>query len=385
MTTPVPPPPPDPRPPAHDTPAPPAPPVGAQARELARLVRLADRRWTRTVLASGALTIALPSVLLALGHPRLAASVLAPALGCFVVLVFLAEVALRQLHPPGLHGREAPWRHPWRGPVGRGFDVLANSRLVGVLCEPLPELAMRSDIRDVVYVNYLVEAARLAPLVPRGLALQRLGPQGRWALFTFLTYRHGHFGFRAMGALRRLLPSPVQTNWRIHVRDPRTGHEGIYFVTNAIEHTLMALAARLTTRGMPMHVPARTKHRRTERGVYEVEFDPGHGSAPDLALALEECDEPALTGPWAECWPDWDSFLAYCVQQDRAMATQPEWGEVSRQEIDLGITPKVCVPLAGTVRSEHARAIVGDAPPLCFRVPAVGFNFELELHDALGP
>jgi hypothetical protein len=32
--------------------------------------------------------------------------------------------------------------------------------------------------------------------------------------------------------------------------------------------------------------------------------------------------------------------------------------------------------------SRAARAIVGDAEPLCFRVPSVSFEFSLEAHDS---
>src|SRR5437762_1672485 len=101
---------------------------------------------------------------------------------------------------------------------------------------------MESDVTDVVYVSHLVDAGKLEPLVPEGLELDRLGPDGARGLLTFLTFRHGHFGPRLLGPLRRWLPSPVHTNWRIHVRDPRTGQRGIYFVTNAIDSAPHALA-----------------------------------------------------------------------------------------------------------------------------------------------
>ena len=91
-----------------------------------------------------------------------------------------------------------------------------------------------SDITDVVYVSYLVPAASLEGYVPQGLELQRLGEGGRWALFTFLTYRHGHFGFEFLGPIRQLLFSPIQSNWRIHVKDPRTKHIKV-LVLSAIE------------------------------------------------------------------------------------------------------------------------------------------------------
>jgi hypothetical protein len=152
---------------------------------------------------------------------------------------FAIEAILRRSRPDTSHGRWAQWHHPRRA-VGRVIDIVANSRFVRALTELFPVPAMVSDITDVIYVNYLVDASRLEPLVPAGLELQRVGTKGELAVFTFLTFRHGGFGPRLLGPLRRLLPSPVQTNWRIYVRDPRSGHAGVHFVTNAVSSTIHA-------------------------------------------------------------------------------------------------------------------------------------------------
>ncbi|MFO0603760.1 MAG: DUF2071 domain-containing protein [Polyangiales bacterium] len=295
-----------------------------------------------------------------------------------------AEAVLRRARPDAHAGRHAPWRYPERGAVGALWDFAANSRVAEALIEPMPVPPMVSDIGEVLYVNHLVEAERLAPLVPAGLELQRLGPDGRYALFTWLTFRHGNFGFEFLGPLRRLLPSPVQTNWRIHVVDPRTGVRGIHFVTNAIDRAPPALAARLTTEGMPMHVLRAASLERHPDGAVTLALDPGDGSAPDGRCALRPCPTPALEGPWRACWGDWRAFLDYCVPQDRAMSTEPWLDRVTRHEIELGLDPARCEPLAGEVSSKRAAAYVGDAPPLCFRVPAVRFRYAVERHDRLG-
>lgn len=300
-----------------------------------------------------------------------------------VWFALVTEVVLRRRRPIAEYGRDARWRHPWDNVIGRALDVVANSRLAGVFLEPLPAFAMVSDITDVVYVNYLVPAERLAPLVPAGLRLQRLGPDREYALFTFLTYRHGHFGFRMLGPLRRLMPSPVQTNWRIHVEDPRTGARGIFFVTNAITATAQALGARMLTEGMPMHVLAAASVTRAEDGTMRVLLRPGGGSAPDCEATLAPAETPTFEGAWKACFPGFRDFLAYCVPQDRAMSTQPSAGTVTRQEIDLGIPLDACEPLAGEVQSRAAAKIVGDARPVCFRVPSVFFRFEVEEKDPL--
>src|SRR5206468_8939733 len=93
--------------------------------------------------------------------------------------------------------------------------------------------------------------------------------------------------------------------------------------------------------------------------------------------------EPAWTGAWAECWPSFRDFLAYCVPQDRAMSSQPLRGRISRQEIDLGIPLDACRPLAGTVQSRAATAIAGSAEPICFHVANLSFTFSSERHDPI--
>jgi hypothetical protein len=261
------------------------------------------------------------------------------------------------------------------------LDFVGNNRLIRFCCEFLPSVAFSSDITNVIYINYLVEAERLEPFVPRGLDLERLGPGGRYALFTFLTYRHGHFGPNLFGPLRRLLPSPIQTNWRIHISDPQTGLKGIYFVTNAISSTLHAMPARLLAEGMPMHVLQRSELKLNGDGTYLVQLDPGKGSGPDAEAALRTSEAQTLSAPWCECFSSYRDFLAYCVPQDRAMSSQPWHGWVTRQEINLEIPLDSCEPLEGEVSSRAARAIIGDATPVCFRVASVAFHFSREKRD----
>jgi hypothetical protein len=305
-------------------------------------------------------------------------------IGLTLLLFWLAAVAeqvLRRARPDAKHGRLAPWRHPWPGMAGRALEVLANSRLLRAYGEWLPPLAFLSDINDVFYVNYLVEAERLEPFVPAGLELQRLGRAGRYALFTHLTYRHGHFGPRLLGPLRRLLPSPIHSNWRIYVVDPHTTLRGVYFVTNAIASTPHALAARLLSEGMPMHPLRHAAVQSDAERTCRVLLDPGIGSAPDLEAELRPSAAVLPGSPWTDCFESYRAFLSYCVSQDRAFSSQPWYGRITRQEIAARIALDSCEPLAGEVRSHVAAAYVGEALPLCFRVGRVAFCFEREEYD----
>jgi len=306
------------------------------------------------------------------------------ALGFVLLLAWLCAVAeqvLRRSRPDSSHGRMAPWVHPRRGLWGQLLDLVANSRLARAWGEWLPPVAFASDITHVIYANYLVEAERLTPLLPWGLELQRLGPGGQYALLTHLTYRHGHFGPRLLGPLRRLLPSPLQSNWRIYVRDPHTNRSGIYFITTAISHTPHALLARLLSEGLPMHVPQAARLTVQSDGSIQLRLDPGPGSAPDLSACLAFAPPPELSPPWSECFANFHAMLAYCVPQDRAISAQPWYRRLTRQEIQLDIPLEACQPLSGQVASQAAQRLVGAVRPLCFHVAQVAFRFDQEAYD----
>jgi hypothetical protein len=353
----------------------------------------AAETWSRTLTwlsipTWGALAVGSVGLLLPEGwRPTPTLANTANGIGFPLLLLWLAlvtEEVLRRARPDAAHGRWAPWRHPWPGPAGRAIDAVANSRFLRALAEWAPLVGLRSDITDVIYVNYLADADRLAPFVPPWLELQRLGPGGRHALFSSLTYRHGHFGPGMLGPLRRLLPSPVHSNWRIYVRDPQTGSEGIYFVTNAIASTVHALGARMLSEGMPMHVPRRAAVVAEKDDSFTVALDAGAGSAPDLDARLRSA-APELPAAWAACFASYQDFLAYCVPQDRALSSQTWYSRVCRQEIRLGIPLTACQPLQGEVRSRAAQRYVGDAQAVCFRVPKVTFRFDGEKYDRRRP
>jgi hypothetical protein len=337
---------------------------------------VAARTWNRGLTALSVLLWPL-FLLVSLGplagmNPRLVAG--GNAVGFLALelwLALVAEAVLRRTRPTTTHGRWARWRHSrfaWLDPLGESRFLRAWGAL-------LPTLSIRSDIRDVIYVNYLVEAEHLLPLVPSGLSLDRLGPDGRWGIFTFLSYRHGGFGPACLGPLRRLLPSPVQTNWRIHVTEPTSGLRGVYFLSTAISATPQALVARWLAEGVPMHVlrSASIVPRRGEAG-WQLSLDPGRGSAPDAVVVVQPAPPP-VEGPWRACFPTWRELLAYVVPQDRVLVPEPWRRSVCSLEIALGIPLEACQPLRAQVFSRAARAITGDAEPFAFRVPAVRFLF----------
>jgi hypothetical protein len=192
-----------------------------------------------------------------------------------------------------------------------------------------------------------------------------------------LIYNHGNLGPKFLGRLRRLLPSPVQSNWRIHVRDPKTGILGVTFVTTTISNPIPALIARFATEGLPMHIPAKSGVVAQSENTFQAWLETGRSSAPDLSLFLERNEEGRnLDQNWSQCFDDYRSAIEYLVPQDRAFSSQPWYEQVTRQEISLGIQYEHCEPLTGTVSSNALTAIVGEAEPICFRIARVQFQYE---------
>lgn len=304
------------------------------------------------------------------------------ALGFALLMIWLCtalELVLTRSRPITAFGGMALWHHPGQGFFFRLLDALANLRLLRFVGQHVPFVALRSDIKDVVYVNLIVEANKVASIVPSGLQLDRLGVDGQFALLSVLTFRHGHLGPRFLGPLRSLLPNSIQSNWRVHVVDPISGSQGIYFVHTAISHTAQALMARALSDGVSMHVPWRAQV--TAGGdQFAVEVDPGNGSAPDLVANLYAVgctiEEQPLPVSWSQCFSSYGEFLDYCVPQDGAMYSQPWYGRVVRQEITLNISRNQCQPLTGEIGSRTLSNLVGDLnDAVCFRVPVVNFLF----------
>ncbi len=303
-----------------------------------------------------------------------------PALLLLLWFMLVCERVLAKCRPQSRHGREAPWRHPRGGFVGGVYNLLGQSHLAHALGEWLPLPRVVSEITDCVYLNYLVEAQRLEPWVPCGLELQRLGPDGRYAMFSLLVFRHGNVGPAWLGPMRRLCPSPIQTNWRLYVRDTHSGAEGVYFVTMAADSTAYALGARLCTSAVPMHVLHAAELVRRSK-TWRIRLDPGGGTAPDLLAELEPAEDVLLTAAWRECFESYRAMLGWCVPQQRALSSQPWYRRIVRQEVRLDIPLSDCRPLAGSVASQAVREIVGDAVEVCFCVPNVAFSLMREEYD----
>lgn len=268
--------------------------------------------------------------------------------------------------------QDGTYRHPYPGLPGRLLARLLNARSLArvrrALFSRLPFPVLRSSVRDVVYVTWMVDAAAARALLPPGLALWERGGQ---TPFTVLTYRHGHFGPAWAGPLRRLFPSPLQSNWRLYLAAPAGS---VYFVGNLMDSALYVAGTRLFSDIMQTQLPARFEHGRAGEAFSTV-IEPGQGGAPALAHAVVPAARRTLPPAFAQAFGTWEEAVAMLACQDLALGWSARLGRLVEARIALPIPLDEVQAMAPV--AAPACALLERLPPagepLCFLVPRVRF------------
>jgi hypothetical protein len=259
--------------------------------------------------------------------------------------------------------------HPTPGLAGRLFARLANSHRLAAarraLFSRLPFLTLESDVHDVLYLTWMMDAAAAQAMLPAGV---RLWQRNGLTPFSVLTYRHGHFGPALAGPARRLLPSPLQSNWRFYLEEPGK----VYFVRNIMDSALHALGTRLFSDILPTHLPQRFVHARDGQ-QYRTIIEPGAGSAPLLEAHARPAARRELPADFAGAFASWEQAIGFLACQDTAVIEVPGLGRLAESKISLPIPLDEALPLEATaVNCPMAGASAGM--PFCFAVPRVRFR-----------
>lgn len=269
------------------------------------------------------------------------------------------------------------YRHPVPGRAGRLIGRLANSTTFGrwrqAILSRLPFVTLASEVVDVIYVSWLVDASAAQALLPPGVTLWQR--DGRTP-FTVLTYRHGHFGPRLAGPLRRLLPSPLQSNWRLyldHAPAAAPPVATVFFLKNVMDSLPHALGTRLFSDILPTHLADAMTHAVNSHEA-RCGIVPGAGSAPAFDLQAHIGSARELDADWHALFGGWDDAVRYLACQDAAVAHVPRNGRLALGEISLPVdlpAVKPLVPLqADCALLEHLPAV---SAPFAFLVPSVPF------------
>ncbi|MCW0458696.1 hypothetical protein [Xanthomonas sacchari] len=271
----------------------------------------------------------------------------------------------------------AAYRHPSDAWYGRALPRLLHApgwtRLRRALTQRWPLPALASDVREVVYLNWWVDVRR-APPPPPGYA--HVVHQGRTP-YTILSYRHGHFGPALAGPLRKLLPSPLQSNWRWYLRRVDDVNAGpvVLFDRNVMDGLAYVAGARAASDAMQPHLAARFVHALQSDGSGHTQIEPGQGSAPALQLHWQPA-EAWHDADWTPAFATREALLRFLTCQDEAIARTCD-GRWASTRIALPVDPATLQPLrlTGALTCPRLQALgVALEEGLAFRLPRVAFR-----------
>ena len=232
-----------------------------------------------------------------------------------------------------------------------GRDFLGGVR---DMLRPLPFLPIRSDITDVVYLNWWVPTQRVRHLLPSPLVL---GQRNGMTALSILHYQHGGFGWAFLGPLRRLLPGPIQSNWRLYCEG-----NSIYFIHTLVSSPAVAIGARLFSDGLPAVWDARLVHLRD-------------GNQISIAASRPDLEATVVEDPNLKLHPD----TKYLIERNGAIDSDPTWGVVRLSMIDIPINLDRVRPARVVHVTSHALdTIVEGCPCFAFVVPQVRFTAQGE-------
>ncbi|MCH7315020.1 DUF2071 domain-containing protein [Acinetobacter sp. ANC 3882] len=180
----------------------------------------------------------------------------------------------------------------------------------------LPFMPLQSRVSNIVYLSWLVDVEQVRQHYPQSIPLWE--KDGK-TIFTVLTYQHHHFGFKFFGWLRKLMPSPRQSNWRFYLDEsqPKT----VIFEQVIVDQALYVIGGRLASDVMPAQYASVFHHQFDEQMQSirtELKVDEDYGLISDVQIT----EEKQLPTAWQMLFPSWDEAVRFLVDQDHAWA---EW------------------------------------------------------------
>jgi hypothetical protein len=259
----------------------------------------------------------------------------------------------------------------------RAATALANNgpvrRIRRRLFALLPFPVLRSDVRDVIYANWLVPLDRLQPHLPIGTSV--FAPDGQ-ALVTVLTYRHGHFGPEWAGPLRRLFPSPLQSNWRAYVTrvdGQAPAKATVLFLRNIFDSLVYALGTRVFSDALPSHQAAKFELS-VDPDAVVIDIDGGTGSAPAMRLTARAHGSQQVPERFQKLGMADGELLAKICLQDAALAETDAGLAEAWIDLPIDLAKIQGLETAGYTPGELLKDLGAIEAPWCFRIPAVRFT-----------
>ncbi|MGN6648269.1 MAG: hypothetical protein ACTHJT_17220 [Cytophaga sp.] len=271
-----------------------------------------------------------------------------------------------------------PFRYPRKSRTGNLLNRLLNNllfiKLKRILFYPFSKTTLTSDVTNVVYLNWLVPFKKIEHFVPPHIRLKMYGDH---VLFTILTYKHGKFGPAFLKFFKKIMGSPLQSNWRFYIEnnsDFGVQEPAIFFIKNCIDERAYALGSRVCSNILLTDLPDTFEHK-FENGHFSTHIEPGLSNAPDLFVRVKSSDAAAIPENFKRLFPDTQALIRMLCEQDFAVAAQPDKDVYAVAQIKLVFDAQTIQLLEVLeYKSSWLDTIVSDSPCFAFVIPELHFT-----------
>jgi len=267
--------------------------------------------------------------------------------------------------------------HPTRSLWGKSLNFFCNNKTIRAtrrfFFSRLPFLKMRSEIKDVVYVNWLVDHHKACRFLPPNIS--PINFQGK-TLFTILTYKHGNFRPSLLSFAKFAFPSPLQSNWRFYIDkiDGESVEQKVWFVSNVMDNLLYALGTRWFSDAMLTHFPPSFRFLKSENS-FDIEIGAGAGSCPHLKIDASVGEKFEMPESLSEFFGSAEKALRFICFQDFAVTRHNDFAGYCQTRIDLPIDISQIVPLEiNECYSQTLSNLIGNITPFAFLVRDINFE-----------
>lgn len=238
--------------------------------------------------------------------------------------------------------------HPHKSFIGRFLNFVLNNvsfiKTKRLICHPFTKARLKSDVRNVVFLNWLVPIENVRHLIPRHVKVKQYGKN---VLLTVLTYKHGNFRPTMFNWLKPVFGSPLQSNWRLYIDNNdlfQVQEPTVFFLKNVMDSFTYVVGSRVCSNILQSHLPEKFKHDIGETHI-STEINPGESNAPDLRVTLKRRAEWKLSSDFESTFSSVENLIDTICYQHFAISDQPDGNQYSVGKINLSFSHADIEPL----------------------------------------
>jgi len=262
---------------------------------------------------------------------------------------------------------------------GTFLNTLLNSisfwRFKTIIFKPFTYLKLRSDIEEVIYLNWLIPKERITSLIPKNVKVQE---HDGFVVFTCLIYKHKNFAPLLFGPFRKFFGSPYQSNWRLYIDYPKkhkSNNEGtILFIKNILSSINYTIGSRLMSNILQSQC-AKEINMINDHNSGRAEIISGEANLPSLSFKYTEKSAWEIGKNFGEVFKDSLDLIHAICYQEFAVTELPIHGYLCKGEINLQFNENDIKPIELTeLIGDEFKEWIQGCDFVGFKIPHVRFT-----------